>query len=212
LELAIELLTSKKQQNQILAVFHIKNLTDSSVEKAQFVFEPSDNFKLLPHPSRQPTDPIPLAVLPTPNSTVQLRVPFVYSSFSEPQSVNSSFEYSSGKLDFTINFPISASIQPEDITPEAFIDVLVSQASQTRTIESVNTTLQKAIPKLGGNLHLKLVSRDEDKVSLYGRTVTGSHLGVLVQKNDNENIAIAFKSDSGDLLDHLIKEVEAFHW
>jgi len=194
-------------------VFHIKNLTDSSVEKAQFVFEPSDNFKLLPHSSRQPTDPIPLAVLPTPKSIVHLRVPFVYSSFVEPQKVNGSFEYSSGKLDFTINFPISASILPEDITPEAFIDVLTNQASQTRTIDSVNTTLQRAIPKLGGNLHLKMVSRDVDRVSLYGCTVSGSHLGVLVKKNENrEDIAIAFKSDSGDLLDHLLKEVEAFAW
>jgi len=211
-EISVELLSGNKLKDQILAVFHVRNISENAIEKAQFSFEVSSNFKIGPHPSRQPTDPIPLTVLPAPNTSIILKLPFQYITFVEPQKLNGSFEYSSGKIDFTLNFPVSASIVPEDITPDNFLALVADEALEIRYIENLNTTIQKATAKLGVTLRLKLISKEDTKVSLYGRTPFGFHIFVLIKIEERDELIVAIKSDSAVLLDNLVSEVKAFDW
>jgi len=166
-----------------------------------------------PHPSRQPTDPIPLSSSPAPNSKIIFRLPFQFNSFVEPQKLNGSLEHSTGKLDFTVLFPCSASIIQEDISPNYFFNILQKEAQETRTLDAVNTSIQNATDLLTVYLRLKEVQKEDTKVTLYGRTPTGTHLGVLIKKNEGrEDIAIAIKSDSATLLDNILKEVQTLEW
>jgi hypothetical protein len=212
LDISVELLSSKSLKNQVLALFHIKNLTDQNIEKAQFEFENTSNFQVAPHPSRQQTDPIPLSKVIPPHSSFVFKLPFHYESFLEPQTLRGSFDYSLGKIELNLSFPCSTSIVPEIIDPTNFVNVIRQEASETRTCDSINTTIEKATAKLGGSLRLKIVEKEETKVSLYGKTPAGDHVCVLVKKNDGEDIAIALKSNNSSLVDSLLKEVQVFEW
>jgi len=194
----------------MLASFHIKNITDKTIEKATFSFTNSLNFQVAPHASRQPSDPIPVTPL-IPATIVHFKLPFQYESFTQPQSLPGVFDYTSGKIDFTLVFPCSAFILPANIDGNTFVEIMRNEAQEVQTTH-ITTTLQKATAKICGIFHLKIVERDEKKMSMYGKTMQNHHVAFLLMSEGEDNVGVAIRSNNKMLAVSLLQELECLNW
>jgi len=214
IEISYELVSAKAQKNKVLGMFHIKNTTQETIEKGEFAFINTLNFQLAPHPTRQITDPIPIEVSIAPLASVIIKLPFQYETFTQPQSLTGNFNYSQGHIEFTMVFPCSAFILPEEIDQLTFLNVLRTDAQEFRKT-SLNTTLQKAAARICGVFRVKVVEEDAEKVSMYGKTVQDHVVSFLVkqqQDGGHEQLAVLIKSNNASLASSLLQELQDLKW
>jgi len=214
IEISYELLSSRAQKNRLLAVFYVKNLTQEIIEKAQFTFSSTANFQVAPHPTkkRQATDPIPLDSLVPASSSVVFKLPFQYETFTQPQSLTGKFDYSQGSIEFTLQFPCSAFILPEEIGLEAFLNIMHNDALISQPTP-LNTTLQKATARICGIFRVKVVEEDDKKVSMYGKTVLEHPVAFLIKLvGGPEELGVQIRSNNEELTTSLLQELQDLKW
>jgi len=212
IEISYELGSAKALRNRVLGMFHIKNTTQETIEKGEFTFTNTLNFQLAPHPKRQITDPIPIDVSIAPLASAIIKIPFQYETYTQPQSLTGNFNYSQGHIEFTMVFPCSAFILPEEIDQLTFMNVLRTDAQEFRTT-SLNTTLQKATARICGVFRVKVVEEDAEKVSMYGKTLQDHVVSFLVKEDGGrEQLAVLIKSNNASLASSLLQELQELKW
>jgi len=208
-----ELISNKAQKNRLLGVFHIKNISQQPIDKAQFTFISESNFKVAPHPTRQATDPIPLDAPVPPSTSTPIKIPFQYETYTQPQTLGGKFNYDpEGQIEFLLAFPCSASIINEDIDKTNLFNILRTEATESQTV-SLLVPLQKATSRISGLFRVKVVEQEADKVSMYGKTVQDHHVAFLVKVDgDGPAILVNIKSNDATLVVSLSKELQDLTW
>jgi len=212
-EISYELMSNRTQINRVLCVLRIKNISQQPIDKAQITIENSSNFQIAPgHPTRQPSDPIPLEAPVAPSTTSTLKLPFQYETYTQPQTLNGKFNYNEDQIDFSLDFPCSAFVLPADIEATAFLNILANDAKELMIIP-LSAPLKKASSRICGLLRVKIVEEDEEKVSMYGKTIQDHHVACLVRVDKGpEQLAVLLKSNDALLVASLSKEIQDLTW
>eukprot|EP01125_Pyxidicula_operculata_P017263 TRINITY_DN6042_c0_g1_i1.p1 TRINITY_DN6042_c0_g1~~TRINITY_DN6042_c0_g1_i1.p1 ORF type:complete len:1211 (-),score=291.67 TRINITY_DN6042_c0_g1_i1:1241-4873(-) len=210
-EITYEYLPYANQNNHIICLFHIHNVSDTFVHELSFSITNINNFRIVPPsiPNWKEGDPIPLIKDLPPSASQDIKLPFSFHTFTVPHDLTGVVTYNSDKtLKFKIHVPVSAFLLPEQTDRQNLTKILRSDAQETNTL-SLATTLENALEKIIGVLKLSVVDEDSDKASLYGKSVHGHHVAVLVKKNADDNVAIAVRSNNPTLSSSLALELKS---
>jgi len=143
-------------------------------------------------------------------------------SFSQCLKLSGSISYKVGEegngvKDFTLSVPSSSSVLPVKLEKENFVSLL-RENSSTFQLNSTEIKLssdnkqefQSFIASLALLLHTELINQENGATSLYGKSVQGQHVALLVRSRDNGIVSVQLKSNDDSFGKSLISEVNAF--
>eukprot|EP01125_Pyxidicula_operculata_P007616 TRINITY_DN2586_c1_g1_i1.p1 TRINITY_DN2586_c1_g1~~TRINITY_DN2586_c1_g1_i1.p1 ORF type:complete len:1273 (-),score=465.08 TRINITY_DN2586_c1_g1_i1:117-3935(-) len=124
-----------------------------------------------------------------------------------------STEEKSHSVNVVIVVPVTAFVKPENLDKSEFMNLLRTVASETKTVSINQADLAKAVTDLTGNFNVEVVEKDDEKASMYGKSLNGSHVAFLVKKGKSENsLVVAVKSNDAGLAASLVDELTKYNF
>jgi len=119
----------------------------------------------------------------------------------------------SSKLDLQIPFAASSFIQATKITKDQYASIVDTNnlsanfTLQTTTIKVTDGDLQQNLISLASLLHVQLIEALPTAATLYGKSIQGHHVAVLVKTKNSTSISVELKATDPALAASLVAEV-----
>jgi AP-3 complex subunit delta-1 len=205
---------------KVLLMFLLKNKSKDKISSIEMDLAESATVKPLLK-SATTKGRISLDISLPAGSSNLFRLAFAVQTWTLPQSLKGTLIYShynsvanksaQFNLEFTLIIPSSAHIVPQSLSKENFVKLLTTTPNLALVTASINQTLPVAVGEIIGLLNVARVEETKDKASMYGRSVAGNHVAVLIKEEGNPNtLAVAVKSDDQALSESLIKEIKLY--
>ena len=201
-KLAFELGINPNQPDKIMALFHIRAVSNT-LGNLEFSVPDTPTTRLI-----QPSELRPNFTI-QPQTHNSHRLIFQFKSFINPQKLKGSLSYqagsANGKLDFEFIFPCATFVQPASISLEEFNKVsanLPESASKVRYSDA-----RAGLALISSTLHVTDVAIT-DRALLYGKSTLNHHVCVFVERRSG-GFGITIKCSDETFGANLLHEVKA---
>lgn len=220
LKLLNEIRINPRVESQVICSIIFKNLTTNHIQKLEFNVVDSLNMKLIRQTDdlSQESILVPFQLLPQMSNEGQFA--FTVENCDMSQHLRGTLTYivkdgddksTSEKIDFRINFPVSAYLQAIPISSQDFTQLLASGNLKEKQNVKINLEKNIALGELVQAICLKMklvvVEHVDGCASFYGFTFRKQSVCLLV-KFVELTMSIDGKSDNFQLLTSVLKEVE----
>jgi len=218
LSLVYSIVVSPSERNQISVAIEITNITDRNgvtLSELTFNISPTINLKLASDANLR------LSGVLLPSQSKTHTIPFQLESFRLPQKLDSSLSYNNGsekkRLVFQLNFPCSAFICGVKITTEQYASIVDSNGACEPWAGLLKVTLpreatsdvSRACALLQLLLNVELVEIVEGTASLYGQSIQGHPLALLLKLRPHDSSAsINLKCSDQTLASSIASEIQ----
>jgi len=141
---------------------------------------------------------------------------FQLDKFISSPKISATLVYNgSNKLELQIPFSASSFIQPIKITKDQYAAILdTNNLSSTFTLQTANIKVtdgdqQQLLISLAGLLHVQLIEALPTAATLYGKSIQGHHVALLVKTKNTTSMSVELKTTDPTLAASLIAEVTA---
>lgn len=204
------------ETNKVITAILLTNVGENLVKELVFNVSDSSTLKLERSPQDEFGIKLNFQLLPKTNTEAELSI--IVSDVTFPQKLRGSLTYmvesSIGtvqeKLDFTMQLSCSnfmiGHLSHKDILTE-----LLKSGQLTAKIKKEVSRCEDfsdALNKICQKCHLTLVEQIDDTASLYGHSLQGHHVCLLLKQNSAVgNLKIDGKSDNSSLLTEIVQEI-----
>jgi AP-3 complex subunit delta-1 len=212
---------SPMYNNQLTVAIVFSNKTSLQLVSMEFNVLDSLNTKLQRSVGASSQEGLPIPFQLPPGSANECQFIFVVQEFYMPQKLRGTVTYMTksddstahNKIDFKLCLNPSCFICPTPLPQDRFAALLSGgNLCETVTIKVpfVKTdSFPSALLSISTCLHVKLVEQVDDGASLYGQSIAGHHVCILVKDSGN-SITVSGKGSDHRLISNLLDEVKTF--
>ncbi|XP_071853079.1 AP-3 complex subunit delta-1-like isoform X3 [Apostichopus japonicus] len=207
-----------KQTNQVVISVIFSNLTSNHLKSLEFNVLDSLNTKLIREIGASTHDGVKVPFQLPPSATNEGQFAFKINSINMSQKLRGTLTYvvkdddgsTSEKLDFKVHLPISSYVTATPCNSDQFARLLSGgdlTGKSSVTAQLGNSEFREVLARICFHAHLGVVERVDSTVSLYGRSIQGHDICVLIKAMPNGSLSIDGKSTDASLISNFLDEI-----
>ncbi|XP_038048656.1 AP-3 complex subunit delta-1-like isoform X1 [Patiria miniata] len=210
-----------KTQNQVVVSVIFSNLTSSHLKSLDFNVLDSLNTRLIRVDLTSQHEGVKVPFQLPPGMTNEGQFAFTVKSITMAQKLRGTLTYmlkddagsTSEKIDFKVHLPVSAYFVPKQCSSAEYAELLSGgdlSSKQSMTIPNIEMDFSIVLARVHFFGHLSLVERVDTTASLYGQSIQGHQVCLLLKALPNKSISVDGKSSDSSLLSSLLDDVKTF--
>ncbi|XP_064626859.1 AP-3 complex subunit delta-1-like isoform X4 [Lineus longissimus] len=220
IKMMYETRVNAQQSKSVVVSVIFSNLTENHIKDLEFNVMDSMNTKLLRGVGASVHDAVkvPFILLPTAQNEGQFA--FSLEHINMPQKLKGTLTYivktdegsTHEKLDFRINLPCSAYMVGASCKGAMFTELLGSgelSEKYSNKFTPVDTDLALILAKTCFYGHFSVVEQIENSASLYGKSIQGHHVCLLVKMLPGNVLSVDAKSSDASLVSNLVDDIKS---
>ncbi|KAK0180846.1 hypothetical protein PV327_003184 [Microctonus hyperodae] len=218
IKMMYELKQLPHEMGKIIAVVMLINHSDKSINELDLDVSDASTLKLIRNPHEE--SGIKIRVQLAPQLSTEIHLPIIVSDDTFAQKLRGSLTYMvqnpNGKIQEKLDFTLSLSHCDFMVGCISHSDILTELLSSDQLAYKVKNKIEfphevgHAIDIICQQCHLTLVEHVDDAASLYGQSLKGHHVCLLIKKKSSENssyLTIEGKGDNNSLLSGVVDEI-----
>lgn len=218
IKMTYEIRVSQQRINQAIVSVVFTNLTAHNIKNLEFNVMDTLNTKLSRGMGNTSHDAVQVPFVLPPNVVNEGQFAFSVESIQMPTKMKGTLTYmvktdegsTHEKLDFRIHFPCSAFLVAVPCKGPDFASILGSgdlTEKATMRCTPLESNFDNCLLTACFYNHLKVVEKVDNSASLYGQSIQGHHVCLLVKMNNGE-LTIDGKSTESSLLSNILSEIK----
>ncbi|XP_022087832.1 AP-3 complex subunit delta-1-like isoform X2 [Acanthaster planci] len=221
IKMTYEIRVDQKMPNQVVVSVIFNNLTSAHVKSLDFNVLDSLNTRLIRGDSTSQHEGVKVPFQLPPGMANEGQFAFTVKSITMTQKLRGTLTYmlkdeagaTSEKIDFKVHLPVSAYLVPKQCSSTEYAELLSGgelTSKQSITTPNVEMDFSIILARACFFGHLSLVERVDTTASLYGLSIQGHHVCLLLKAMPNKSISVDGKSSDSSLLSSFLEEVKTF--